>query len=171
MSSITRNILIIVIIVVVLAVGYFAIFGKKAPSLNLLQKSSLLPDTSQLGIRGEFLSTLLKIKNIEELIKSGSIFFASNSFKNLKDFSSELVSEGKPGRINPFSPLGVDVEATSTPENEGITSGAGTETGTETGTGTETETETETGAGTETETETGTETGTGTGTGTGGEIQ
>jgi hypothetical protein len=110
MSSITRNILIIVIIIIVLAAGYFAIFGKKAPSLSLLQKSPLLPDTSQLGIRGEFLSTLLKIKNIEQVIKDGSIFFASNSFKNLKDFSSELVSEGKPGRINPFSPLGVDVE-------------------------------------------------------------
>ena len=150
MSSITRNIIIIVIIVIVLATGYFAIFGKKVPSLSLLQKSSLLSDTSQLGIRGEFLGTLLKIKNIEKLIKNGSIFFSSNSFKNLKDFSSELVSEGNPGRINPFSPLGVDIEVSneSTSIDTGIVSEEGVADGAteaETVIDTETETEAETG--------------------------
>jgi len=159
MSSITRNIIIIIIIVIVLATGYFVIFGKKSPSLSLLQKSSLLPDTSQLGIRGEFLSTLLRIKNIEEVIKNGSVFFASNSFKNLKDFSSDLVSEGKPGRTNPFSPLGVDIEAlnestsidTGIVPEEGVTDGT---VGTDTGTDTDTDTDTGTGAGTGTGVET-----------------
>ena len=109
MSSITKTIIIIVVIIAVGAGAYFFVFPKIGNPTALLQKESLVPDTSGLRAEGDFFSTLLNIKNINLMV--GSTLFSSQSFRSLRDFSLEPILSSTPGRVNPFAPLGFDAES------------------------------------------------------------
>lgn len=86
---------------------YYVFFAKGGQSISaLIKTSSNLPATADLSGRSDFLTTLLNIKNI----KLDDTIFSSDAFKNLKDFSIQLVQDVKEGRPNPFAPLGIDEE-------------------------------------------------------------
>lgn len=55
-----------------------------------------------------FLDTLLSLRTI----KLDRSVFDRDSFKQLRDFTKELVPQNNQGRPNPFAPIGTDVEIT-----------------------------------------------------------
>jgi len=91
--------------------AYFFVFPNIGNPVALLQKESFAPDTSGLRAEGDFFSTLLNIKSID--LMAGSALFSSQTFRSLKDFSLEPILSSTPGRVNPFAPLGVDMEVES----------------------------------------------------------
>jgi len=109
MSSITKTIIILVVIIAVGAGAYFFVFPKIGNPISLLQKESFAPDTSRLRAEGDFFSTLLNIKSIDLMV--GSTLFSSQAFRSLKDFSLEPILSSTPGRVNPFAPLGMDAQS------------------------------------------------------------
>lgn len=117
MSKGLKTLLIILIILVFGAIGYFLFLGdgfSTNPLSGSLQTSSGEPvsglatqsteavDADQIG--QEFLAQLLNIRKI----RLRDDIFSSPAFISLVDFTLELVQTGNEGRINPFAPFGID---------------------------------------------------------------
>ena len=107
MSSVLRNIIIILVMVVLLGAGYFLFAKRIGDKVSLLVQQPLNVDISKLGSQDGFLNILLNIKTID--LQVGSTLFSSAAFNQLRDISLEPVLSSPPGRINPFAPLGFDV--------------------------------------------------------------
>ncbi len=112
MSSTLKNIFIFVLIFAALAGGYYFFFANKVstPDLSTISTSGSVVDSGMgAGVGGEFLTTLLNIKNIQ----LDDSIFSSTAFKSLQDFTTELVDQGNAGRPNPFAPIGADTSASA----------------------------------------------------------
>ena len=99
MSPIVKN---TIIVLVVAGVGYFGynyLTRTDTPSDVLIQQNSA--DTSKMG--AEVLSALNQLKTL----KLDASVFQDKTFLSLQDFSKPLNSEPV-GRVNPFSPIGVE---------------------------------------------------------------
>lgn len=106
----TKNILIVIGVIVALVGGYFGIGYFNAPTSS----GGLTPTvggTSGSAIVGkEFVRTLVNL----ESLKLDEKVFTSAIFKSLVDFSVNLQPQPK-GRRNPFAPLDKESLATTTP--------------------------------------------------------
>jgi hypothetical protein len=131
-----KNIIIFVIILIIVAVGYYLFFGKTSSLTGVAPSSSLQTSTGQVPIDSvidpnsmttidasqisqEFVNQLLNL----QAIKLNDDIFSSLAFQSLQDFSIVLVQPGNEGRPNPFAPFGSDDEnpdATTTPVDSGI---------------------------------------------------
>ena len=109
----SKNIILFIIIVALLAIGYFMFFGK---STDEVLESNI---AKRENVEGDVLPVLLELKQI----KLDTSFFKEKSFTNLftHDFTVKLVSQSV-GRVNPFAPQGFDA---------GVSSGAGISTSTQ----------------------------------------
>jgi hypothetical protein len=99
MSPLVKN---IIIVLVVAGVGYFGynyLTRTDTASDVLIQQNSA--DTSKMG--AEVLAALNQLKTLK---LDGSVF-QDKTFLSLRDFSKPLTSEPV-GRVNPFSPIGVE---------------------------------------------------------------
>ena len=106
-----HKLVIILGVVVVAAVAWWAISGGSAPS------SSLVTNESAAGVGGNvadqnLITTLLALRTV----KLDGAIFSEQTFKALKDFSTQIVPEPV-GRANPFAPLSSGVTSTSTPSD------------------------------------------------------
>jgi hypothetical protein len=120
MSNGLKIFLILLIVVVFGAIGYFLLSDGGIPSPSSssspLQTSTGAPvsglaaQTSQSQninadqVGQEFLAQLLNIRSI----KLRDDIFSSPSFVSLVDYTIELIQLGNEGRVNPFAPFGID---------------------------------------------------------------
>jgi len=122
-----KKLIILIVIVILLGVGYTIFFKKddKASS-SPLSSSTGVTDNNNPGaldpgddeIGRQFLTTLLSLKTIN----LNADIFEKPGFKNLRDYTTELLQTDPKGRPNPFAPIGVDVGSI---EIVDITAGAG----------------------------------------------
>ena len=112
MKPLLKNILIFGGIFILLVIGYAVFFGG----------TSATAVGGQNAVGAQFLTTLLNLRNI----KLDDSIFTDASFVSLQDFELTLIPETNPGRMNPFSPLGVD--ASSSTVTTGTTPSTGTTT-------------------------------------------
>jgi hypothetical protein len=112
MSPIIKNIVIVLVIAGVGFFGYSYLTRKSVTGDPLIQQDSI--NTSQMG--AEILSALNQLKTL----KLDSSIFQDKVFMSLRDFSKPLNAEPV-GRVNPFSPIGVEsagaVKLTPTTKN------------------------------------------------------
>ena len=99
MSSIIKTTIIVLVIAGVGFFGYNYLTRTNAPTDLLVQQNS--GDTSKMG--AEVLSALNQLKTL----RLDSSVFSDKTFLSLRDFSQSLNPEPV-GRINPFSPIGVE---------------------------------------------------------------
>lgn len=131
MKPLLKNILIFVGIFILLVVGYAVFFGGKSATPALVTTggttgaSSATAVGGQNGVGAQFLTTLLNLRNI----KLDDSIFTDASFVSLQDFELTLIPETNPGRMNPFSPLGVDASTATATTTTGTTTGSATTTG------------------------------------------
>lgn len=121
MSTGLKTFLILLIIVVFGAIGYFLLSDGEIslpssstssplqtntgePVSGMATQSPQTIDADQVG--QEFLAQLLNIRSI----KLRDDIFSSPSFISLTDYTIELIQLGNEGRINPFAPFGVDTQ-------------------------------------------------------------
>ncbi|MEI6316186.1 MAG: hypothetical protein WCO65_00455 [bacterium] len=122
-KGITKNILIIVAIVVVLGVAYVLFFKKGNTTQNTggLSTASDSPVNTSGGpvvsdvqvTSQQFLAQLLNIDSI----KIDNAIVTNPAFVVLKDLSKPIDPDNNPGRINPFAPLGSESATVSTQIN------------------------------------------------------
>lgn len=99
MSPIIKNIIIVLVIAGVGFFGYNYLTRKDTSSDSLIQQESV--NTSKMG--AEVLTALNQLKTL----KLDSAIFKDEVFVSLQDFSKPLSPEPV-GRVNPFSPIGVE---------------------------------------------------------------
>ena len=103
MSSIVKTIIVVLVLAGVGFFGYNYLTRTDIPSDVLIQQDTV--DTSKMG--AEVLTALNQLKTL----KLDSSIFQDKTFISLQDFSKPLNSEPV-GRINPFSPIGVEIAGT-----------------------------------------------------------
>lgn len=103
MSSLIRNIVIVLVLVVLAAVGYqyFLKDGSESGTTALGSSGSVNSEAVRIG--NEFRTTLNSIRTIS----LSNALFADPVFSSLRDFTQPLTSV-VPGRQNPFAPLGAE---------------------------------------------------------------
>jgi hypothetical protein len=99
MSSIVKIIITVLVLAGVGFFGYNYLTRTSVPSGVLLQQESA--DTSKMG--AEVLTALNQLRTL----KLDSSIFSDKTYLSLEDFSKPLNPEPV-GRINPFSPIGVE---------------------------------------------------------------
>lgn len=97
MSSTIRNILLLVALIVILAVGYFTFFNKGDEELL----SSGVSGAEQVELETQAL-----LKQLQDLqkVKIDQSIFSDPRFMSLQDYRQQLPEEGS-GRANPFAPV------------------------------------------------------------------
>ncbi len=134
MSPTLKNALLFIGIGCILILIYLYVFDKKEEpplvSSTLDSSGGSIAQGTINSSMGEFLPLLLSVRNLQ----LDDSIFTDPSFLGLKDSSIELVPDGNEGRLNPFAPIGVDIEVNPVPVNTGNSTGAtpptsGTKTG------------------------------------------
>ena len=97
-----NNIILAIISLVLVGVVVYYFFNRDTTPEALLASVS---STQSPKIEGNLLQTLQQLK----AIKLDDSIFVDPVFTRLTDFSQPLVSQGTPGRSNPFAPIGNDV--------------------------------------------------------------
>lgn len=110
MTSISKNTKILLAILVILVVVYFAVIKKNKPEQsNLVSSTPVVATTGSTPINvplaQDFLTELLNVKNINLDLS----IFSDPAFSSLRDSSIVLVQDGTEGRPNPFAPIGSDI--------------------------------------------------------------
>lgn len=107
-----KKLLIVIIIVIAGGIAYKVFFAgpaSNAPTSPLTSSGvagTSAPLTGQDDEIGkQFLQTLLSLKTIS----LNDEIFSKPGFKNLKDYTTELLQTDPKGRPNPFAPIGTDV--------------------------------------------------------------
>lgn len=98
----SSNLKIIIIVLVVAGIAFFGYnyFGKTSTSTDVLVRESAL-DSSKIG--AEVLVALNQLKTL----KLDADVFKDKTFMSLVDYSKPLNAEPV-GRVNPFSPIGIE---------------------------------------------------------------
>lgn len=99
MSSIVKTIIIVLVVAGIGFFGYNYLNQTNVQTDVLVQQNSA--DTSKMG--AEVLSALNQLKTL----RLDESVFKDKAFMSLRDFSKPLTSEPV-GRVNPFSPIGVE---------------------------------------------------------------
>jgi len=120
MSTFVKTFLILLILAVFGAIGYFVFVddGSLGGATSPLQTSTGQPvsglsqqnqvvDADEIG--QQFLSQLLNIRSL----KLREDIFSRPAFLSLEDFTINLVQPGNEGRRNPFAPFGIDTSSVS----------------------------------------------------------
>lgn len=109
----TRNIIIIAIVVIILGLGAkFFFSGDTTQEIGLSTTTGLpllnndMVTTENVGFGSDFLTALLNLKTL----RLDDSVFRKESFKGLQDFSEDLIQTEPEGRPNPFAPIGSDSE-------------------------------------------------------------
>lgn len=103
-KTVLVNIVTGVVVVGLLAVGYFVFVKKETLDIGQVAATSLIADeTATIGT--EINGTVRDLKNLELAVASSTIIFELPEFKNLEDFSVSIPPESV-GRENPFVPTG-----------------------------------------------------------------
>jgi len=116
-----KNIIIFSAIAIVLILVYFFFFKSSPQDQSLLSSSGgsdpTAVDTTAQGtaVGSDFISLLLNVKSI----KLDYSIFTDPGFLSLKDSSITLTQDGTEGRRNPFAPIGIEVEPTTS--SSGVT--------------------------------------------------
>ncbi len=99
MSKLTKNIIIGIVLIIILATGYVYFFNTDTEtSFEVLQSESEVAPVAQ-----SLLGALLTL----ESLKLDTSIFADKVFESLTDFS-QPIPEQEVSRRNPFAPLGSD---------------------------------------------------------------
>lgn len=127
-----RNIIIFVVILGGIFLAWSSFSKKDVPTdelltveegnINVLAGESVAGNPNAVG--QSFLDTLLSLRTI----KLDRALLDRDSFKELRDFTKELIPQNNQGRPNPFAPIGTDIEvsptAPPTPETGAVSQGA-----------------------------------------------
>ncbi|MFA6000215.1 MAG: hypothetical protein WC783_04560 [Candidatus Paceibacterota bacterium] len=145
-----RNIIILIIIAAIIILSYVYFVGNQEEEGSLVSSDvPTLPVTTSTNaniadvdlkagdndaLSQSFLSLLLGVKSItldDSIFKNGSAFFT------LVDSSITLTQDGTEGRVNPFAPIGTDINTIpATPDTQSVTPPTGATSGATTSTGT-----------------------------------
>jgi hypothetical protein len=116
MPSKSKNLIILVGVLVVLVLVYFFVIKKPTETAGIVPASGVNPITT--GVTGEtsltadnFLAELLSIRSIDLDIS----LFSDPAFATLRDSTIIISKDGTEGRPNPFAPIGSDSAFSVTP--------------------------------------------------------
>lgn len=98
-SSIIKIATVVIVIAVIGFFGYNYLNGSSSSSGDI----SIVPNSDTSAVGAQVLSALNQLNRLN--LDAG--IFSNPTFKSLKDFSRPLPTEPV-GRINPFSPIGID---------------------------------------------------------------
>ena len=114
MNQKTKQILIIIVIIIIAFVGYKMFFSGATPSDVTLVADS---GSGQTFVDGQ--AILLLLNNLNKVTLDESVF-SNKTFTSLISFERPI-QEQIPGRPNPFLPIGVDTLNTAVPKGASAT--------------------------------------------------
>ena len=111
-----KNIIIFIAIGAVLVLAYVIFLKPKAEVSTLVSSTSITTTSAEKATSDEvdakdFLALLLSVREI----KLDYALFSDDAFIGLRDSSITLTQDGTEGRINPFAPLGTDIQTPANP--------------------------------------------------------